>query len=498
MKLNKIKIIFSKALVYSFIAILIWILYNGILKYDKIIYNFNPIILSICTIIYIILAVFIYKKVIDKIVNIRYIQYIIIFVFFVLSIIIGYNLRVNPTWDMGEVYKIATSYVQTGNYNIDYLLTYPNNIMITLIYVLVFKIASIFSLSNFVVVATVFNGFIITLTVLFTYKIAELLFDKKKALMILLIMLFTTPLYLHVAIYYTDSLSMFFSTLNLFLVLKVEKSKANKSRILFQLLLALSIVIGWKLKLTSVFVIIAVIVFYFLKGIKKQQAKKFLLVIPMIIILLVPYNILVNKNIKNDERYDICNVPLEYWILIGLDGKGIFNDDIFSYMKSFKTVEEKKIAEREQIKIKIEQYDVISFMKHLTEKLKFAWTDGTYFAPEKLKREPINKNILHEIVLPERKYSSIYKYFPQCMHMGLIIFIIISCINIIKKNDFKSKKMILLISMYGLMVFLLIWENRSRYILTMLPIFLLLGVDGIDYLSKLIKKPNNVKEEGNK
>lgn len=42
--------------------------------------------------------------------------------------------------------------------------------------------------------------------------------------------------------------------------------------------------------------------------------------------------------------------------------------------------------------------------------------------------------------------------------------------------------------MVGIIVFLLIWENRSRYILTMFPIYLALAIDGIDYICKNLRK----------
>ena len=70
------------------------------------------------------------------------------------------------------------------------------------------------------------------------------------------------------------------------------------------------------------------------------------------------------------------------------------------------------------------------------------------------------------------------------MHLTLLILIIFSCIKLIKEKDYTSYKYILSISMVGIIVFLLIWENRSRYILTMFPIYLALAIDGIDYIGE--------------
>ena len=55
-----------------------------------------------------------------------------------------------------------------------------------------------------------------------------------------------------------------------------------------------------------------------------------------------------------------------------------------------------------------------------------------------------------------------------------------------------------MIAIFGLAVFLLLWENRSRYLLTYVPIMIMLEVNGIEKLSKIkLKKRNNEKYEEN-
>ena len=74
------------------------------------------------------------------------------------------------------------------------------------------------------------------------------------------------------------------------------------------------------------------------------------------------------------------------------------------------------------------------------------------------------------------------------MHIGMLILILISCIHIIIKNKLDEKKVILYITMFGFMIFLLIWENRSRYIFNIVPIMLLLETDAVELLTKFNKK----------
>ena len=44
-------------------------------------------------------------------------------------------------------------------------------------------------------------------------------------------------------------------------------------------------------------------------------------------------------------------------------------------------------------------------------------------------------------------------------------------------------------SMLGIMMFLLIWENRSRYLVNFIPLMLIAQINGIEYLSdRMFKK----------
>lgn len=483
--ISKLRINMYKMLLISFISILIWVVGNSILYYDNIVYSFNPILLCIFTCIYIAFIVILYKKIVPKLVKIKYIEYILISIFLLLSVIIGYMLRLNPSWDMGSVYEIAKSHALTGTMGEStYLVSYPNNILIAVIYAIVFKTASFLGITEFIGTATIFNALIVTLTVWITFKIAKILFDAKKALTILFIMLLTTPLYLYVSIYYTDTLSMLFSTLIFYVFLIVNNLEKGKKKLLLEILLGIIIVMAWKIKVTSAFVFIAICVFYILNGLNMKKVKEISNIIISVFIFLLLYNFVIEDRINNRPDVDNLRMPIEYWILTGLSKNGDFKEEYYQFFVKYPTYSEKKEAGRNKIKEELSSFTSNDFVKHLTEKLKFAWTDGTYYAPEKLRRKPVEYNILHEIILPTGKYSSYYKYFPQAMHIGLLIFMIFSSIRILKEKDYKSKNMILLISIFGLIIFLLIWENRSRYILTMLPLYILLGINGVETIEK--------------
>ena len=472
-------------------SILFWIIQNAILNYDKIIYEFNPIYLIIGIIIYLSLLIFTSKKIIPKIEHIKYIHIVLLSIFGIISIVLGQLLKVNPSWDMGDVFNIAKNYtIGSEDIGAGYLLQYPNNQMITVIYIVVFKIAYIFKYSDFITVATLFNSLIITSTVILLYYCINKIYSKSKALLALIICVFTTPLYMHCAIYYTDSLSMFFSTLILFLMLKENKHK-NTMKNLLLILIGVILAIAWKVKITSIFIAIAIVIYQILTKIDKKILKNYCIVGIASIAVILSFSFIMNKQLNKSSNIEKLKMPIEHWIMMGLVDNGSYNEDLLNYTLSYNTYSEKKVADRLKMNEIMNSYTCNDFIKHLTVKLKYAWTDGTYYAPAKLSRNPVNKNVIHDFILNDGKYSNIYKYFPQVMHLTLLILIIFSCIKLLKEKDYTSYKYILSISMIGIITFLLIWENRSRYILTMFPIYLALAVDGVDYIGEIIKCRHN-------
>lgn len=487
----KIKEKLLKAILGVLAFIILWIILQGILDYTPILYDFNPIILILGMIVYFLLIRLIYKKILPKIENNKVIPVALLIIFTIICIVVGQVLKVNPSWDMGVVYNIAVNNVEIGRPDSAYLYQFPNNIGTAIVYTILFKIFNLLGMTDYLTIATAFNSIIVSCSVVLMYLIAKKLMGNKKALMVLIIAMFTTPLYLYSAIYYSDTLSMFMMLLIAFTFIKIKEINKDKKilKILGYILLTLIIFAGMQIKITSIFIVIAYLMYAILNGKLKELGKQLLIVVPTFMIVYFIYSIVLNNVIiPRKEITEQVKYPTEQWIVMGLQGVGGYSQEEYEYMNQFPTYKEKKEAAREQLKQILSEYDTSSFIKHLTEKLKYAWNDGTYFAPEKLRREPVNNTILHEFVLTSGKYKDYYKYFPQVMHMSMLIFILIGICKTIKDKDFKDKNVILYILMLGFIVFFLIWENRSRYILTCVPFLMIAQLKGIEIFANYHSK----------
>ena len=471
----------------AFTALFLWVTANGLLAYDAVSYFYHPVLIALGIAAYIPLILILRRYMIPRFAGIRALPPVLLVLFACISIAVGVILRVNPSWDMGEVFSIAKALANGQVVETYYLYYFPNNLMVTLIYTIVFKLALLFGAADFVLVATVFNALVVAGTAVFLYLTARALYGKELSLLLLVITLFTTPLYLQAAIYYTDSLSMFFVSAMLYFAIGAARAGKRGVSVAFQILFGGVTFVAFETKITSFILIIALFLYAVYRGFTRKDVRKFALAALTFVLLFAVFTV-AKKQVLDKELLDRYQYPPEHWVMMGLNGVGGFSIEDCAYTSSFPTYRERQEAAREMIRTRLGWYDGNDFLKHLTAKLKFAFTDGAYFAPEKLRREPVREGILHEFVLTEGKYNAAYKYFPQVMHFGMLIFMIYSAYTMAKNGKKKGIEAAFVLAVFGIALFLLLWENRSRYILTMLPVMMLLQLSGVEAFARRRKE----------
>ena len=181
---------------------------------------------------------------------------------------------------------------------------------------------------------------------------------------------------------------------------------------------------------------------------------------------------------------------------MGLAGHGGYNADVYWMTASIEGKEEKREVDRAFIQKQLGRYGIWGMKEHLKEKILFTWGDGVYFAPEKLKREPLQESPLHSWVLDSGiEYKKTYQYCSAVHFLLLLgIFLSIFC-NVLRKGDVQEA-LAVQIAVFGLFLFLLIWETRSRYLVNFVPMFILLGIDGGQELGRYLKKAFRKHEDG--
>lgn len=396
----------------------------------------------------------------------------------------GLSLRVFPGWDFGSSYLGAVELAEDGFFSEqskEYFTAHPNNVALCLFLAGVFKAFG--GLCDYITLGVLLNVFLLILGIGFLFLLVRQLYGVRSAFLALLLCALFAPFYMHTAIFYTDTFALPFVT-GAFLVYRMREKNTG-----FLILAAAVLGVGYKVKGSLGVIVIALLIHIWL------QKGKALELVKQSLLLLLPFLLTVTLLTVLPEQMSLLDaadkekneIPLEHWIATGLEGNGGYNWDIYWMTVSVEGKAAKKAVDRQYIREKLQEYGVSGMCRHLKDKIVFTWGDGVYFAPEKLKRDPLQESPLHPWVLYDgAQYGKTYRYC-SAVHLLLLGGVLLSVVcTFLRKGEIREIQAVQL-AVFGLFLFLLIWETRSRYLVNFVPLFILLGIDGGQEAARYLK-----------
>lgn len=426
-----------------------------------------------------------------KLKKIKTIKICIFCVIIFIQLIFGFKCKIVSSWDSGVIMDVS-SRIANNTYNGDsteYFSMYNNNIPIVILLTNIFKFVHLFfgANSNYMAVAIVINIVLIDIGIYLTQKVVEKVYGENNSLFALIFMAVIAPLYCYTPIIYTDTFTVLFPVLILYLyILSTGENITLKRKVIFSILIGLVTFVGMRLKITVVFILIAILVLdiFRLKFTKKEIKEKsirygviFATIIILFMIKTIIYSCFINNKLDDSKKF-----PFTHWIMMGLSQDcGVYSEDDVNYTKSFETEKLKKESNIKVIKERLKEKNV----KFYLNKINFVWGDGTYFSSNKLVQGSYEKNFFHEFVTSQGKYYKYYHIFVQTIHFSMLILITISSFIAIFKED--EVNLICRISIFGLLLFFILWEARSRYIFNYIFILVIAMISTLNSLKEWIK-----------
>ncbi len=497
------KIDYNKLWLIPFTFILIWIFFLCLL--DSRFPAFNPIVLLLLVIVNVIFLCFLFKKLSTNIKRIdnkkTMIFYAVITVLMVLlQFLIGYKTRTNPTWDLGINITAANEILENGHMtnSIGYYLNFPNNIFNTLVLAVLFKVFSFFGFHSGNGPMLVLNIFLIQLAIYFMFQVCRKIYGNLSACFALVLSLFFIPFYPYASICYTDTMSMFIPIGFIYYFIKISSNDKFYKNIIYFVIMGLLAFLAFQIKVTALIVLIAM---FIIMVVKKEILKKGIMyffgaiaiILATFLVTNKIYKLVVNKTNVLGVKYEETGlIPYTHWIMMGTYGGGAFSASEYDYTFSFPDVKTRKAANIKKVKQRLKRWKTQGYIKFLNNKMAmFTWGTGTYDFESILTSNAADNNKSHEFFTSTGRYYKLIHYFCQTYHFSMILFIIISLMYCLTRKE-NINILIMKLSMFGLLIFLLIWETRSRYMLNYIPIYILLMFSGINYLYKnynrLLKK----------
>lgn len=499
---EKVKNALSVTILLLSIIFFGWIFINSLKYESNVYYNQNKLIsLGVAFIIlFIWLGTFLLlKKILKKTISLKF-EILILLVYFtiitIIQVFIVKNLSVIPSWDFGVIFDNAYNYVLNKTFTYaEYFEYFPNNILLLCLSIIIIKIGlSIgISASSAMIIA---NILCIDLAILLIYLIARKCFKISGAIFTLILVFFFLPIFLYTPIFYTDTFSIFVGLSFIYLYLLSSKVISWK-QIIILIMFGLLLFYGKEMKITSLIPFIAIIIYDFLNKRKILNIKSLFIIITTFIVISSIFKVtLANTSQFTFNQTGYGSYPYTHWIMMGVEDKNVdnsghnavggYNEEDYKLTRSFNTGKDAIPFTIEEFKRRVSDYKVGGYFNYLTRKSVNAWADGLLYSDVALSRKPIHSNeaIYNKLLVENSKY--IFIYFSQGVEFAFLLAIIIGAMYKLKRKDYQID--ILRVSLLGIMFFLLLWENRSRYLLNFLPIFILIVSELYNYKFKNIKK----------
>lgn len=518
MEKNNIQNNIVKVLTIIFSLLFAIIVFNAIFLNKVIQIDFSPVILLIGSILSIMILTVLYKtssfwyyKVKGFLKNHKVLVAVIIFCMQLLFVSLIYA---KSGWDCGALIDNAFNLYKGLDIDTNYYSTYPNNILALLIFKYLYVVVGLFidvDIHNYYFIAVIFNVIIIDIAAIFTLLTCKKLLGEKTTLLALFFTILLILFFPYVIVPYTDTLTLFIPIAIFYFYLKIKNN--TKMKYLLYFIEGILLIGGYLIKPTCVIIGIAIVlteIFYInFKNIKNTF--KNTIIIALIFILgsgttYITYNYLENKNISKyitDELFETNTITFTHFMMMGMnppsgEGKvmyGAYNEEDVFNTKSILGKEEKQKYNLEVIKQRLKDYGIVGYLKFVYNKVNWITSDGTFYYWQEgtSKYMPINQSKVAKIV--QKYFDKDAEEYKKITANVLEILWIILLIGIIftYKNREKSIN-ILKLSTIGIILFIVIFEGRSRYLYNHIPIFIILGTLGIKNIIKYIDNKLTKKE----
>jgi hypothetical protein len=396
-------------------------------------------------------------------------------------------LSVNPSWDFGEIFRNSQVLVKGGELN-EYFTMYPNNIFLVCLLAIVGKI-----FTSSLITYQLINIFIITLSQYLIFRISSKVVGKSLGILSLLVSVFYFPYIFYSPIVYTDTISLLFLMLPLNILIASNGSfKGNPTAIITASIL---FSLGTLLKGSLIIFVIAysLVIFLFFTKWKKSW-----FLVPFLSFAVVSnlFNYTIYENgIIDQKKVEKLSFPVTHWIMMGQNevrfGK-YAAEDVVMTDQLLHTTSRKKVVNThlQELLKRIEEKGWQGNLHYNIEKLSHTWTDGTYYSLNKLKRIPFHPENYQRLIDSNSGY--LLQSYARIQHLFILVGILFFLLRVRQKSEFFTFAML---SVIGFFFFFILWEARSRYLVSLTPLLIICSCVGYSVLDKKrMKKSQNTND----
>lgn len=441
--------------------------------------------------------------------------YYTVFLFFLMTVIfliLIHEFRIVPLNDSHSILDQALSMARsgekpmsTGGIYTNYFSKYSNNYALALLFVGIFRLLDRIGITDMYTPLFLLNMLCLLLGAFFTWLTARRAFGLCIAVKALLLCALNPVYYLMVFWVYSNTLSVPFLMGLIYIGLCIYSVKDFRIKSALAAAGGILCVLGFDLRPTTLIPVIALFA-GFLLHIGKRLAGAAVLrrgklpsgkvrdtAIPLrqterlrwlgvfaagIIAAGIAYAAV--SAVCSSYFYTVSegNYPLTHWLMMGSHDEGRYNvaDDSFTFSYPAEEKAEATLART------IENYRTLGVrgtLRLMHKKLTVTWSDG-YFAMEKRLNQNMRYSRLYAWLVTEK--SDLFHLYCQSFWLMVLLLVILSILRQLRSATVRTVPFLLLLSLFGAILFYCFWEVKEAYAIPFLPIFYLLAADGANGL----------------
>ncbi len=412
-------------------------------------------------------------------------------------------------WDPQVLLNTANSLLETQgqlDYNETYFHQNPNNLFLLGVFRYFFVILNRFGITEYIPYAAFLGAILVLLSVLFLFLTVKRHFGYKIAWLLFLISAPAIALSPWVVVPYSDTYGMIFSAFCFYTYSGFKTSKSARFKYINAALFSASLVVSsfvkpYVLLFIPAVLLVELLCFFKAKGCKKAKDKnasknsnkKIIALILLVLVLSSMFtyilcDIFVQKSVGfmlDEQKAQEESFSLTHYFMMGLSQPhGSYAYEDMQYTMSFKGSQAKMQANIDEAFRRIQNMGFTGYMSFLFRKLSFSFTDGTFFfAREGMfyagvpPQESEFAQFVHQYYRGDGEYYNITAFLCQAQYMLLLLLMILGVFF----NKHSSAKYIWLARIFtlGMVCFLLIFEARSRYVYSVLPVLYFAAIGGV-------------------
>ncbi len=394
-------------------------------------------------------------------------------------------MKVTPNTDSKFIQDMALTMAETGIYEIDttraYFQNYSNNDLLTILIGVFFKAMLALGVEDLSQACIWLNGVCVVLGEILTYFGVRIMWGPKNACRYLLISVMQPAIYLTVPWAYSNTMCLPFMC-GLFLICAViYTAESMVVKGIFAALYGLVAVIGYFIRPVVMFEAIAFAifaVFYFIVNRYSFSQIAACILAAAIFGGTVFFGV---NSFKTEHGGDISrNYPVTHWIMMGLHRDGTFSGKDSKFTRDLITKKQKTDAHIAEIKKEFTERGPIGLATLGAGKICITWSDGSanYYLRDKLTEET---NLVTRITVGGgRGYIMLY---GQMFRAATLLLAAAAMVWIIKKRHL-TRTFFPLVTLFGGMLFYLIWEAKESYSIPFLFVIIIIAITGMERITR--------------